>query len=122
MLHSLINQRLGRYVVKELLGRGGMAAVYRAGDTILQRDVALKILYPQYADDPAQIERFKREAITAAGLEHHAIVPVYDVGEDQGLVFFAMKLLAGRSFQERLNEQGAIEPAELLAVLEPVAA
>jgi serine/threonine protein kinase len=58
MLRTLINQRLGRYTITELLGRGGMAAVYRAVDTVLQRDVALKVLYPQYGDDQSLIERF----------------------------------------------------------------
>lgn len=122
MLRSLINQRLGRYYIKELLGRGGMAAVYRAADTVLQRDLALKILYPQHSDDAALVERFKREAITAASLEHPAIVPVYDVGEQDGLVYIAMKLLSGQTFQERLQTVGAVALAELLAVLEPVVA
>jgi serine/threonine-protein kinase len=122
MLRSLLNQRLGRYAIKELLGRGGMAAVYRATDTVLQRDVALKVLYPQFGDDASLSERFKREAVTAAALEHPHIVPIYDVGEHDGMAYIAMKLLDGRTFQERLQEAGAIGLEELLAVLEPVAA
>jgi serine/threonine-protein kinase len=117
MLKSLINQRLGRYYIKELLGRGGMAAVFRATDSVLQRDVALKVLYPQYGDDAGLVERFKREAVTAAALEHPAIVPVYDVGEHDGMAYIAMKLLSGRTFQDRLQEAGAIDADELLAVL-----
>ncbi|MEI6181420.1 MAG: serine/threonine-protein kinase, partial [Chloroflexales bacterium] len=122
MLRSLLNQRLGRYLIKAPLGRGGMAAVYRATDTILQRDIALKILYPQYSDDASLIERFKREAVTAASLEHPNIVPVYDVGEHDGMAFIAMKLLNGRSLQERLQEVGTLSLDELLTVLTAVAA
>jgi serine/threonine protein kinase len=122
MLRSLINQRLGRYIVKELIGRGGMAAVYRATDTVLRRDVALKLLYPQYGDDADLVERFKREAITAAALEHPHIVPIYDVGEYDGMAFIAMKLLTGRTLQDRLQHEGRIEAQALIAVLAPVAA
>ncbi|MFV9502964.1 MAG: protein kinase domain-containing protein [Oscillochloridaceae bacterium umkhey_bin13] len=122
MLRSLLNQQLGRYVIKALLGRGGMAAVYRATDTVLQRDVALKILYPQYSDDAALTQRFLREAITAAALEHPAIVPIYDVGEHDGMAFIAMKLLTGQTFYDRLQAAGTITLAELDAVLGPVVA
>lgn len=99
-----------------------MAAVYRAADTVLQRDIALKILYPQYSDDASLVERFKREAVLAASLEHPNIVPVYDVGEYDGMAYIAMKLLSGRTFQDRLQEAGAISIEELIAVLAPVAA
>ncbi len=121
MVRSLIHQRLGRYYIKELLGRGGMAAVYRAADTVLQRDVALKILYPHYSDDPAVVERFKREAVTAASLTHPHIVAVYDVGEQEGMVFIAMQLLTGRTLQDWLQESGTMSLDALLDVLAPVA-
>jgi serine/threonine-protein kinase len=122
MLRSLINQRLGRYYIKELLGRGGMAAVYRASDTVLQRDVALKVLYPQYSDDDSLVLRFQREAVTAASLEHPHIVPVYDVGEQDGMAYIAMKLLNGRTLQDLLQARGALGLDELLELLAPVAA
>ncbi len=121
MLSSLLNQRLGRYYIKELLGRGGMAAVYRATDTVLLRDVALKILYPQYGDDATLVERFQREAVTAAALEHPHIVPVYDVGEHNGMAYIAMKLLDGETLHDRLQRVGTLEPAALFAMLAPVA-
>lgn len=121
MVRSLIHQHIGRYYIKELLGRGGMAAVYRAADTVLQRDVALKILYPHYSDDPAVVERFKREAVTAASLAHPHIVAVYDVGEQDGLVFIAMQLLTGRTLHDRLQESGTFTLEALLEVLAPVA-
>jgi serine/threonine-protein kinase len=122
MLRSLLNQRLGRYYIKELLGRGGMAAVYRATDTILQRDVALKILYPHYSDDAALVQRFQREAVTAAALEHPHIVPVYDVGEQDSMAYIAMKLLDGETLHDRLQRVGTLAPAAVVAILEPVAA
>src|SRR5689334_2654214 len=108
MLNAMLNRQLGRYTILALLGRGGMAAVYRARDTLLQRDVALKVLYPQYADETTLVERFKREAVLAAGLEHPNIVPVYDVGEQDGMVYIAMKLLDGRSLYDVLGERGAL--------------
>src|ERR687890_69035 len=99
----------------------GMAAVYRARDTLLQRDVALKVLYPQYADETTLVERFKREAVLAAGLEHPNIVPVYDVGEQDGMVYIAMKLLDGRSLYDVLGERGALGAGELLPLIDQVA-
>src|SRR5262249_32833145 len=119
--NALINQRLGRYTVIALLGRGGMAAVYRARDATLQREIALKVLYPQYADEQTLVERFKREALTAASLGHPHIVPIYDVGEHDDVVYIAMKLLSGRSLYDLLLQRGALPFAELLPVLEQVA-
>lgn len=104
-----------------LLGRGGMAAVYSAHDTLLRRDVALKILYPQYGDDPSLMERFKREAIVAASLDHPNIVPIYDVGEYDQMGYMAMKLLQGRTLGDLLQERGRLSLAELLPILEQIA-
>lgn len=121
MVGSLINQQIGRYLINELIGRGGMAGVYRARDQVLQRDVALKILYPHYSDDPKLVERFKREAITAAALEHPNIVPVYDVGEQHGMVYIAMKLFDGVALADVLHERRKLSYDELLSVLTPLA-
>ncbi len=121
MLKTLINQHLGRYLIKDLLGRGGMAAVYRAADTALQRDVALKVLYPQYGDDQSLVERFTREAVTAAALEHPNIVPVYDVGEHDGMAYIAMKLLSGETLHDLLLRDGTLSLAALCQILGPVA-
>ncbi|NCC31253.1 MAG: serine/threonine protein kinase [Chloroflexia bacterium] len=120
MVGSLLHQRIGRYEIKALLGRGGMAAVYRATDTLLQRDVALKLLYPQYGDDQALVARFTREAIIAASLEHPGIVAVYDVGEHNGLTYIAMQLLTGRTLQEYLQEVGTVDLPTLVQLLEPL--
>src|SRR5262245_17576434 len=121
-LEDLIGQRLGRYERLGLVGRGGMAAVYRAHDTALRRDVALKVLYPQYGGDAALVERFQREAVLAANLDHPNILPIYDVGEANGLVYIAMRLLSGRSFADMLRMRAALPPSDLVPILEQIAA
>src|SRR5215212_8187897 len=120
-LEDLIGQRLGRYEIVALVGRGGMAAVYRAHDTALRRDIALKVLYPQFGGDAALVERFQREAVLAANLDHPNILPIYDVGEADGLVYIAMRLLSGRSFADTLRMRGALAPAELVPIVEQIA-
>jgi len=121
-LEDLQGQRLGRYELVSVLGRGGMAAVYRAHDTLLHRDVAIKILYPQYSTDGSLIERFKREAVLAAQLDHPNIVPIYDVGEAAGLVYIAMKLLNGRSLADLLHTRQAVPIQDLVPLVEQIAA
>ena len=115
-------RRFGRYEITGILGRGGMATVYRAHDTLLRRDVALKVLYPQYVDDPADIERFRREATTAASLDHPGVVPIYDIGEEAGATYIAMRLIVGRSLAEVLRARDTIPTAELLPIIVQVAA
>ena len=97
-----------RYQVTHLIARGGMAMVYRAHDRLLNRFVALKILYPELSVDHAFVERFRREAQAAANLSHPNIVPVFDWGEDNGAYFIVMELfdgpsLAGDRKSTRLN-------------------
>jgi serine/threonine protein kinase len=115
-LNDLLNRQLGPYRIEALIGRGGMAAVYRAFDTRLQRYVALKMLYPQYLADTDVVERFRREAITAAQLDHPHIAPIFDVGEDDGLVFLAMKLLPGSSLADLLQREQRL-PSDRIAIL-----
>jgi serine/threonine-protein kinase len=120
--NSLIGRVInGRYEIRALLGRGGMASVYRAHDRSLDREVALKILYPQFTADPANVERFKQEAITAARLDHPNIVPVYDVGQQADLIYIAMKLLRGQSLQELLDGGQTLTLRHTLAVADGVA-
>ena len=95
---------IGRYEIKSELGRGGMAAVYRAYDPHFERDVAIKILPSEYLHDPDFRARFEREAKTIAALEHPAVVPVYDFGEDHGRLFLVMRLMTGGSLADRLQE------------------
>ncbi|HEX7137218.1 MAG TPA: serine/threonine-protein kinase, partial [Vicinamibacterales bacterium] len=85
-----IPRSLGRYEVIELLGLGGMAALYRARDPRIGRNVAIKQLRPQF-DTPELRDRFAREAAAAGGLSHANIVTIYDVGEEDGLPFIAME-------------------------------
>jgi len=118
---SLIGRRLGRYEIRAELGRGGMARVYRAVDTQLQRPVAIKILAAQLSLDPEYIRRFEREATTAANLHHPAIVTIYDVGEEDGLHYIAMEYVAGRSLNAVLEERTILGLGYAVSLLDPVA-
>jgi serine/threonine protein kinase/uncharacterized protein YraI len=125
-IEALSGQKFGQYEVRELLGMGGMGAVYRAYQTTLRRDVALKVLPPSLAQQPEFIERFAREAQTAAALEHAHIVPVYDYGTFGGLSYVVMRLLTGGSLAERLSYRTKTENslpslAETAAVLKDLA-
>lgn len=121
-LEDLVGRRVDRYEVIALLGRGGMAAVYRARDTALQRDVALKVLYPQFLADVSLVERFRREAVLAARLDHPGIVPIYDVGEFNGLAFIAMRLLDGPSLADMLRVRQHLAVDETVALIDQLAA
>ena len=100
----MVPQTVGRYEIKEKLGRGGMASVYRARDPRFNRDVAIKILPRELTLDPQFRARFDREAQTIAALEHPAIVPVHDYGEEEGQPFLVMRLMQGASLAERLED------------------
>ena len=84
-----------RYELTHLIARGGMAQVYRARDRLLDRPVALKVLFPELSVDRAFVERFRREAQAAANLSHPNIVPVFDWGEDGGTYFIVMEFVDG---------------------------
>ncbi|GAB4569025.1 MAG: hypothetical protein Kow0047_22120 [Anaerolineae bacterium] len=118
---ELIGQRLGRYTIRGLIDIGGMAAVYEAQDDLLQRVVALKVLLPHPDRSPEQIERFYREAKTAARLEHPGIVPVYDVGEAEGLTYIAMKRVDGPTLAVALARAGRLDPVDAAHVAAQVA-
>src|SRR5262245_61753753 len=94
--------RLGPYEVIELLGAGGMGEVYRARDTRLGRDVALKILTPTSATDPARLSRFEQEARAAGSLSHPAILAVFDVSLAGPTPYVVSELLEGETLAERL--------------------
>src|SRR5512133_2638782 len=95
-------QKIGRYEIKSELGRGGMATVYKAYDPLFEREVALKVLPREMLHDPQFRVRFEREAKTIAALEHQAIVPVYDVGEEEGQPFFVMRYMTGGSLSDTI--------------------
>ncbi len=100
----MIPEKIGRYQVKAELGRGGMATVYRAFDPSFDREVAIKVLPREFLHDPQFHDRFKREIKTIAALEHPAIVPVYDVGEDDGVPFFVMRYMTGGSLTSQIQK------------------
>ncbi len=119
----------GRYQVGTLIGRGGMAEVHAGHDTRLGRTVAIKMLRSDLARDPAFLARFRREAQSAAGLNHPAIVAVYDSGEDEDtesggakvpLPYIVMEYVEGRTLREILNESLVMEPDEAARVTEGV--
>src|SRR6266516_4222094 len=112
---------LAGYRIDAALGRGGMGVVYRAHDLALERDVALKLLAPELAEDVRFRERFLRESRLAASLDHPAIIPIYDAGGVAGQLYIAMRLVDGTDLKRLLAEEGTLEPARALAVIGQVA-
>jgi serine/threonine-protein kinase len=112
----------GRYHVEGRIARGGMAAVYYAVDTRLDRPVALKVMHAGLSDDQQFVHRFIGEAKTAARLSHPNVVGVFDQGTYEGLVYLAMEYVEGRTLREILGEYGPLTPRQAFGVLEPVLA
>ena len=111
-LPALLKEALGdAYTIEGEIGRGGMGVVYRARDERLQRRVAIKVLPPELAFSSEIRQRFTREAQTAARLSHPHIVPIHDVGEGNGIVYFVMGLIEGESLAARIRRRGRV-PAE----------
>ncbi len=100
-----------RYQVLEHLGTGGMAEVYVAHDLQLERKVALKLLHDRFARDEEFVERFRREASSAAGLQHQHVVSVYDRGESEGVPYIAMEYVKGRTLKQLVRDSGPLDPA-----------
>ena len=100
-----------RYRIISRLGSGGMADVYRAEDMQLGRKVALKLLYRRFAEDAEFVERFRREASSAAGLQNPNIVQIFDRGEWDGTYYIAMECLEGRNLKQVVRDHGALDPA-----------
>src|SRR5205823_12873898 len=107
--------------IEALAGRGGMGEVYRAYDERLARYVALKILVPRLADDERFRERFLGESRRAAGIDHPNVIPIYESGEADGLLYIAMRYVEGSDLRGVLRHEGVLEPARALGLLAPVA-
>ena len=120
---DLIGQSLGRYHLTEKLGEGGMATVYKAYDTRLERDVALKVIRRE-AFSPEVIERmmqrFEREAKALSKLTHANIVPIIDYGDEGGSPYLVMPLINGGTLKERLADE-VISPEEAVKIIGPIA-
>src|SRR5262245_11056901 len=105
-------KKFGAYRVEDRIGAGGMGIVYLALDEALQRQVALKTLLPALAADPEFVARFKREAQSAAALNHPNITQIYAIGQEGEVPFFAMELIRGRSLESLVKEKGTLGAAE----------
>src|SRR5580692_10582166 len=111
-----------RYVPVRLIARGGMAEVWFAHDTLLDRTVALKVLFPELSVDRSFVERFRREAQAAANLSHPNIVSVYDWGEADTTYFIVMEYVEGLPLSALLREEGPLEPLRAAAIAADVGA
>ena len=121
-LREALERAIGfQYRIERLLGQGGMGAVYLAHELALDRDVAIKVLPPEQAGAPQLRERFRREARTAARLNHPNIVPLYTFGEFNGLMYFVMGYVAGESLALRLRRDGPLASDEARPLLAEVA-
>src|ERR1700692_1172847 len=107
----------GRYRVISRLGSGGMADVYLAEDQLLGRQVAVKLLHHHFAEDQEFVERFRREASSAAGLSHPNIVAIFDRGEWNGTYYIAMEYVAGRTLKAIVREEGPLDPARAIDIV-----
>lgn len=110
-------RKIGRYQLREPLGSGGMSAVYRAYDPVIDRELAIKILPPELARDETFRKRFQEEAKALARVEHPNLVRIYAVGEEGGVSYYAMELIAGRDLSAVIESHGQFTPAEAVAVL-----
>lgn len=115
---AIINDR---YEIGKRIGRGGMAEIFQARDILLDRPVAIKVLFPEFATDPAFVERFRREAQAAANLNHPNIVGVYDWGKVNNTYYIAMEYVNGRTLADILKQSGTLTPMQVCDVMSEVA-
>jgi serine/threonine protein kinase len=121
-LREALEKAIGfQYRIERLLGRGGMGAVYLAHELALDRDVAIKVLPPELAGTAERRSRFRREARTAARLNHPNIVPLYTFGEVNGLIYFVMGYVEGESLASRLRRDGPMEPEQARTIVAEIA-
>ncbi len=116
----MTNRIGGRYTILKKIGSGGMADVYLAYDTVLEREVAVKILRGSFSQDTVALLRFQREAEAASALTHENIVDVYDVGEDDGQHYIVMEMVHGTTLKELLQRRGALDKHEAVSIMEQI--
>jgi ABC-type transport system substrate-binding protein/DNA-binding beta-propeller fold protein YncE len=112
-----VGSSIGPYRIEELLGRGGMGVVYRATDLRLGRPVALKLLSPELSGDARFRARFERESHLAASIDHAGIIPVYEAGETDGLLYIAMRYVDGSDLAQLLRREGPLEPTRAIQLV-----
>ncbi len=117
---DLSGRAIRGYALGERLGNGGMGAVYRAIQPLVEREVAIKIILPRYANHPDFIRRFEAEAQLVARLEHPHIVPLYDYWREPSVAYLVMRLLRGGSVQSLLRNGTALPPATVLRIVEQI--
>jgi serine/threonine-protein kinase len=116
-----VGTRLLDYRVESVLGRGGMSVVYLAEDLRLKRKIALKLLAPDLAEDERFRERFLRESALAASIDHPNVIPIYDAGEVEGVLYIAMRYVAGTDLKALLREERSLEPNRAFAIAGQIA-
>jgi len=121
MGNDLTGQRLGKYEILSEIGHGGMGSVYKGYDPVLDRPVAIKVLASHLVREEEFVERFMREARAAARLQHPNLVTIYDVGQDDGVYYFVMEHLEGKSLTQFIQQQGALSPEKAFSFLRPLA-
>jgi serine/threonine-protein kinase len=118
---ELIGRRVARYLIESVVGRGGMAVVYRARDLRLDRTVALKLLAPELARNDTFRRRFTHESQVAAAIDHPHIVPVFEAGETDGVLYIAMRYVSGSDLRHLLDARGPLEPQDAVRIAAQVA-
>ncbi|MEA2271116.1 MAG: hypothetical protein QOC64_3726 [Solirubrobacteraceae bacterium] len=109
------------YRIDEIIGRGGMGVVYRATDVVLERSVALKLVAPELAQDPSFRARFARELKYVASIDHPNVIPVHHAGEDDGVLFIAMRYVLGTDLRAMIGHEGALDPERAVRIVGQVA-
>ena len=112
-----ITRVANRYEIDSLIGQGGMADVYLAQDTILNRMVAIKVLREKMSEDPMTLVRFQREASAASKLSHPNVVDIYDVGESEGMHYIVMEYIRGRTLKQLIQQRGALSVKEAIHIM-----
>ncbi|MCZ7674089.1 MAG: protein kinase [Chloroflexi bacterium] len=116
IIQSMNSEHIGRYQIQSRIGNGGMATVYLAYDPHFSRQVAIKVIPDHYLNEPQSRKRFQREAKAIAQLEHPAIVPVYDYGENKGRPYLVMRYMGGGSLKDWLTQ----DPLPLTTISPPI--